>query len=119
LILHSIDGFDEVSLTGPVKFFNNDGEKMVEPHDFGLPQLKYEDIKGGESVEGSAKIFMNVLEGKGSEAQNNAIAANAGMALYAANRKQGLKAAVNKAREALVSGKALASFKNLMNGQGN
>lgn len=118
LILHSIDGYDEVSLTGPVKFFNNDGEKMVEPYDFGLPRLKYEDIRGGESVEASAKIFMNVLEGKGSEAQNNAIAANAGMALYAANRKQGLKPAVDKAREALVSGKALTSFKNLMNGQG-
>src|SRR5687768_7185527 len=83
LILHSLDGYDEVSLTGSVKFFYNEGEKIVEPADFGLPVLKHTDIKGGESVEESAKIFMDVLENKGTEAQRNAVIANASMALYA------------------------------------
>ena len=117
LILHSIDGYDEVSLTGPVKFFHNDGEKIIEPADFGLPSLKYDDIRGGQSVEESAKIFMSVLEGKGTEAQNSAVTANAAMALYAANRKEGLAAAVVKAREALQSGRALNAFKKLIEGQ--
>ena len=117
LILHSLDGFDEVSLTGPVKFFSNDGEKVIEPEDLGLPQVAYQDIKGGESVEESARIFMNVLEGKGSKSQNSAVMANAGMALYAADRKQGLKPAVEKAKEVLLSGKALQAFKKLMDGQ--
>lgn len=117
LILHSLDGFDEVSLTGPVKFFSNDGEKVIEPEDLGLPQVAYQDIKGGESVEESARIFMNVLEGKGSKSQNSAVMANAGMALYAADRTQGLKPAVEKAKEALLSGKALQAFKKLMDGQ--
>lgn len=117
LILHSIDGYDEVSLTGPVKFFHNDGEKIIEPADFGLPNLKYDDIRGGQSVEESAKIFMSVLEGKGTEAQNSAVTANAAMALYAANRQEGLGAAVVKAREALRSGKALNAFKKLIEGQ--
>src|SRR5687768_5562940 len=110
LILHSLDGYDEVSLTGPVKFFYNEGEKIIEPSDFGLAGLKYSDIKGGESVEESARIFMNVLENKGTEAQKSAVIANASMALYAANRKQGLLNAVSKAREALESGKALKAF---------
>src|SRR5687768_6597268 len=57
VILHSIDGFDEVSLTGPVKIFNNEGEKIIEPADLGLPQLAYQDIKGGDTIEASAKIF--------------------------------------------------------------
>ncbi|MEO8472340.1 MAG: anthranilate phosphoribosyltransferase [Chryseolinea sp.] len=114
VILHSTDGYDEVSLTGPVKFFFNNGEKILEPADMDLPKLSYDDIRGGNSVEESAKIFMNVLEGKGTNAQNSAIIANAGMALYAAEQKSGLKPALERARVALESGKALKAFKNLM-----
>lgn len=117
LILHSLDGYDEVSLTGPVKFFYNDGERLIEPEDLGLKSVTYNDIKGGQTVEESAKIFMNVLEGKGTEAQNHAVTANAAMALYAANRKAGLSNAVESARESLASGKALKAFKSLIEGQ--
>lgn len=115
LILHSIEGYDEVSLTGPFKYFFNDGERVAEPSDLGLPTLTFHDLKGGDSVEESAKIFMNVLEGKGTVAQNAAVIANAGMALYCANRKEGLLAAMQKAKEALESGNALKAFKKLLN----
>lgn len=114
VILHSVDGYDEVSLTGPFKYFFNGGESVLEPKDLGLPLLVYEDIRGGNSVEESAKVFLSVLEGKGTKAQNAAIIANAGMALYAGNQKEGILKAVEKASEALVSGKALESFKKLM-----
>jgi anthranilate phosphoribosyltransferase len=117
LILHSVDGFDEVSLTAPIKVFNNAGERIITPSDLGLPVLKHEDIRGGESVEESAKIFMAVLEGKATPAQHDAVIANAAMALYASNRKEGLSRAVEKAREALESGKALATFKDLIQSQ--
>ena len=115
VILHSLDGYDEVSLTGPFKYFYNGGERITTPQELGLPKLKAEEIKGGETVESSAAIFMSVLEGKGTPQQNSAIIANAGMALFAANQKDGIKAALVKAEEALVSGKALASFKKLIN----
>ena len=114
VILHSLDGYDEVSLTGPFKFFYNGGEKVVEPADLGLPQLKYEDIKGGSSIEESSRVFMDILEGKGTVAQNAAVVANAGMALYTANQKEGIPAAMQKAKESLTSGKALKAFKKLM-----
>jgi anthranilate phosphoribosyltransferase len=117
LILHSLDGFDEVSLTGPIKIFYNGGEKIINPSDLGLPVLKYDDIKGGQSVEESAKIFMSILEGKGTQPQNDAVIANAAMALYATDQKAGLKHAVFSAKEALVSGKALQTFKTLLNSQ--
>jgi anthranilate phosphoribosyltransferase len=116
VILHSLDGYDEVSLTGPVKFFNNDGEKVIEPLDFGMEPLTLSEISGGDTVEESAKIFTNVLEGKGTSAQNSAVIANAAMALYAANRKQSLHAAVERAKESLESGKALQAFKKLIGG---
>jgi anthranilate phosphoribosyltransferase len=115
LILHSLDGYDEVSLTSAFKFFYNGGERLANPIDLGLPKVKYEEIKGGSTVEESAKIFMNVLENKGTIAQQSAVIANAAMALYCADVKAGLPGAVVKATEALKSGKALQAFKKLMN----
>jgi anthranilate phosphoribosyltransferase len=114
LVLHSLDGYDEVSLTGAVKFFNNDGERILEPADFGMEKVTYPEIRGGETVQDSAKIFMSVLEGKGSQAQNNAVIANAALALYAANRQESISAAVERAGESLKSGKALQCFKKLI-----
>lgn len=114
IILHSLDGYDEVSLTSPFKFFCNEGERLADPTELGLPAIKYEDIKGGTTVEESATLFMKVLEGKGTVQQNAAVIANAAMALYCVDRKAGLKTAVDKATESLKSGKALTAFKNLM-----
>jgi anthranilate phosphoribosyltransferase len=114
LILHSLDGYDEVSLTGPFKYFSNQGEKVIEPADLGLPNLKYDEIRGGSTVAESAKVFMDVLEGKGTPAQQSAVVANAGMALYTASQDDGILNAVSRAKEALVSGKALKAFKQLM-----
>ncbi len=115
LILHSLDGYDEVSLTGSFKYFSNEGERIASPEDLGLPTIQYEDIKGGSTVEESAMLFMNVLEGKGTVQQNSAVIANAAMALYCVDRNAGMIAAVGKAEDALKSGKALESFKKLMN----
>jgi anthranilate phosphoribosyltransferase len=114
VILHSLDGYDEVSLTGAFKYFYNGGERLAQPTDLGLPKVKYEEIKGGATVEESARIFINVLENKGTVPQQSAVIANAAMALYCANEKGGLTQAVNRATEALQSGKALNAFKKLM-----
>jgi anthranilate phosphoribosyltransferase len=115
VILHSLDGYDEVSLTGSFKYFYNAGERIMAPSDIGLPKLKYADIRGGESVEESAKIFMNVLEGKGTVEQNSAIIANAGMALFTGHQQEGLQSAMTKAKQSLESGKALQAFKKMLN----
>lgn len=117
LILHSLDGFDEVSLTGPVKYYANGGERLVNPEDFGLQRLAYAQIRGGESVEESAKIFMAILNGKGTPAQEQAVVANAAMALFAVNPQAGLVNAVERARETLHSGAALKSFQTLIESQ--
>jgi anthranilate phosphoribosyltransferase len=115
VIVHSLDGYDEISLTSAFKYFYNQGECVSEPADLGLPQLKYEDLRGGDSVEESAGIFMNILQGKGTSAQNAAVVANAAMALYAGHQSEGIATAVARAKESLESGKALQSFKKLLN----
>lgn len=114
VILHSLDGYDEVSLTGPYKYFFNGGEQIADPADLGLATLAPSDLHGGDTIEESARIFLNVLEGKGTKAQNDAVIANAAMALYCADQEKGLEDAVNRAREALVSGKALEQFKRFL-----
>lgn len=114
VILHSLDGYDEVSLTGGFKYFYNGGEKVLEPSDLQLPLLNYHDIRGGTTVEESAKVFMRILQGEGTPAQQAAVVANAGMALYAARQEDGLSKALGRAREALESGKALRAFRALM-----
>lgn len=117
LILHSTEGYDEVSLTGPFKYFINSGERMAEPRDLGLPLVRYEHIRGGQTVEESASIFMSILDGKGTVEQNAVVVANAAMALFCADQAAGIPLAVDRAKETLKSGKALRSFKQLIEGQ--
>ena len=89
-------------------------EQIVSPDDLGLHTLKQQDLSGGDTVEEAARIFISVLENKSTRAQKEVALANAGMALYCADSSLGLRGAVEKARESLESGKALKSFKNLL-----
>ncbi len=114
IIIHDLNGYDEISLTGPFKIYSDEGENQLSPDDLGLPLVTAADIAGGETVEEAAFIFKKILEGDGSEAQKAVVIANAGMALYCANRSLGLIGAVEKARETLESGDALKCFNNLM-----
>ena len=65
-------------------------------------------------MEDSAKIFLSILEGKGTIAQNSAVIANSGMALYCADQSSGLQSALLKAKDTLESGQALQAFKKLL-----
>ncbi|GAB2767211.1 anthranilate phosphoribosyltransferase [Salinimicrobium soli] len=111
-ILHALDGYDEISLTGNTKTISNSSEGMLKPQDFGLQPIEASAISGGDSVASAAAIFVNILEGKGTEAQNNVVCANAGMAIKTAQNTS-LEKAFSLAKEALLSGKALTAFKNL------
>jgi anthranilate phosphoribosyltransferase len=111
-VLHALDGYDEISLTGDTKTISNGTEGMLTPADFGLEPIKAEAILGGEDISDAAQIFMNVLNGKGTAEQNNVVCANAGIAI-ATVEDIGPKAGFEKAQESLVSGRALASLKKL------
>ncbi|MBL7471618.1 anthranilate phosphoribosyltransferase [Robertkochia sediminum] len=113
-ILHALDGYDEVSLTGPVKVIGNSSEKVLQADDLGMKLLRPEEIAGGKSIEENAQIFMNILKGEGSEAQNSVVCANAAMAIATATGKD-LSSATSLAYESLRSGKALERFTTLKN----
>lgn len=111
-ILHALDGYDEISLTGATKTISNHSEGMITPEDFGVQPIKAEQISGGNNIPSAAKVFVDILEGKGTEAQNNVVCANAGVAIKTV-KKVSLEAGFEEAKEALLSGKALKAFTNL------
>lgn len=115
VILHSLDGYDEISLTGSFKMITNEAEQILYPSDIGMNPLTQEQLFGGDTIPEAAKIFVDILEGRGTEAQNHAVIANAAMAINCLNEGQSIADSVEAAKDSLVGGKALGSFKKLMN----
>ncbi|HEX8549588.1 MAG TPA: anthranilate phosphoribosyltransferase, partial [Cytophagaceae bacterium] len=114
VILHTMDGCDEISLTSPFKMISNKKESMMTPEEIGFNRNSYEQLSGGKTIEESAKIFTNVLQNDSTESQRNAVLANAGFAIYCASPAIGIADSINAAKESLESGKALKSFKKLI-----
>ena len=114
-ILHALDGYDEVSLTGPFRAFTRASERTMTPADLGLEKVAPADIYGGERVEEAAQIFMRVLEGKGTGAQEDVVIANAALALSCMDEEKGLEYHIDRATRSLKSGGALRTFKQLVN----
>ncbi|KYG73159.1 anthranilate phosphoribosyltransferase [Roseivirga echinicomitans] len=113
VILHALDGYDEISLTGGFKKITHLQEEIVQPEDLGLTRIQPEAIFGGETVEESAKIFEKILKGEGTKAQNEVVIANSAMALQC-GKGYSTEEAVGHARESLESGKALKAFKKIL-----
>lgn len=114
LVVHALDGYDEVSLTGPFKIITAQSEHVLSPSHLGLDTVRPESLSGGETVAEAAQIFMNVLNDEATTVQKQAVIANSALALYAANPALALDEAVAVARESLESKKALDSFKKLV-----
>ena len=113
-IIHSLDGYDEISLTGNVKIITRNEENIFSPQDLSLQKLNSKSINGGETIKESAKIFMNILQNKGTKSQNQVIFANAGLAISTALNIS-IEDGIEKAKEALKSNKAFEAFNKLKN----
>ena len=111
-ILHALDGYDEISLTGNTKIISNRSEGILKPQDFGVAKIKEEDIASGSSIESAAAIFTDVLSGKGTTPQNDVVCANAGMAIATA-RDLSPQEGFDLAKESLLSGKGYTAFEKL------
>ena len=114
-IVYSLDGYDEVSLTGPFKLRTNERDVILAPEDLGKPLLTQGDLYGGETEEEAAAIFRNVLNNEGSPAQFDVVAANAGLAIHCLKPEQSLEDCIEEAQESLLSKRALRAFQNLIN----
>jgi anthranilate phosphoribosyltransferase len=113
-IVYSIDGYDEISLTSGFKLFTKNNEQLITPEDLGLKRLKQSEIFGGNSVEEAAKIFVSILDGNGSEAQNNAVLTNAAFALRTFDKNKSFENAFDEAKSSLLGLKAKKSLEKLV-----
>ncbi len=113
-ILHSLDGYDEISLTGPFKVISKKGEQLLNPEDLSFLKLKEEHIYGGTSLEETSRIFLNILKNESSPEQKNVVTANSAMAIHCIEPKKSIEECLSIATDAIESGKAIHSLKKVI-----
>jgi anthranilate phosphoribosyltransferase len=104
-IVHDLGGYDEISLTNTVKIVSNHSEVLFSAEDLGLQNNTQDAIFGGNTVAEASKIFKTIISGNGTEAQNNVVCTNAGLAIATAKKIAHVEG-YELAKEALFSGKA-------------
>lgn len=109
-VVHSLDGYDEISLTGEFKVATADKEKLYTPEMLGFQRIAEADLDGGETPEAAARIFDAVLEGTATRAQRDCVIANAGFAIHVIRPELPVADCIAEARESLEAGKARATF---------
>ena len=113
-IIHSLDGYDEISLTGDTKVVTNAGERIMTPEELGKRMVNATDIYGGNTVEEAAKLFTKILKGEGNWAQHAVVLANAAMALDASGGFASYEEAYGAAVDSLESGRAYGALEKLI-----
>jgi anthranilate phosphoribosyltransferase len=113
-IIHGLDGYDEISLTSDTKIFTAKGERIVSANELGKRIVFPEDLAGGDTVEASAQIFLKIIKGEGTMAQNAVVLANAAAALFATQKYNTYNDAYAAAVESLDSQKAYQVLQQLI-----
>ena len=112
-IVHSLDGHDEISLTGDSKVVSNNNEFLIKPKDFNSDIISSEKIFGGNTVEEAASIFHGVLNLRATKEQTNVVLANSALAISTV-KEIGISDAFDLAKDSLLNKKALKSFNTLI-----
>lgn len=113
-IIHSLDGYDEISLTNDTKIFTNEGEHIKTPLELGKRFVEPENIYGGNTAEQSAKLFLNIIKREGTWSQNAVVLANAAMALQCTGNYKKYEDAYVASVESLESGNAYNCLEKLI-----
>ena len=113
-IIYSLDGYDEISLTGDFRVMSKDEDKIYTPSDLKLKEVKDQELFGGNTVEEAANIFNDVLKGKGTDAQTNTVLANSAFAIKCCSLEKSMEECISDARESITEGKALNAFQTLI-----
>lgn len=110
-VVHSLDGYDEVSLTADTKIIGAGIESILSAQQFELSEYNAEELYGGDSVEEAAKIFVSILEQRSTNAQKDVVLANSALAIQCLEPELSLIDAVSMAKESIESGAALNVLK--------
>lgn len=109
-IVHSMDGYDEISLTGDFKVISNHGEHLYNPEELGMDRIKESDIYGGSTIKEAMSIFKNVVNDTATTAQTNVVIINAAFAIQLMEKNKTIDECIDIARESIQAKKALRSL---------
>lgn len=115
-IMHALDGYDEISLTGDFKIITNAGENYYTTEEIGFSPINPADLAGGDTVEDAARIFRKIIEGEGTNEQNNTVLTNAAFGIKTFHPEKSFGDCYYEAESSLLGLKALNSFNKLING---
>ncbi|MFB6147140.1 MAG: anthranilate phosphoribosyltransferase [Halobacteriaceae archaeon] len=117
LVVHGLDGLDELSVTGRSAVAEvQDGEVEryeVAPEDLGLVRYDLEDLAGGTPSE-NADILRSVLSGEDQAAKRDMAVLNAAGALYVGGEAHDLEDGVERAEQLIDDGRAEAQLDELI-----
>ena len=113
-VVHSLDGYDEISLTAAFKIINRSGEHIYTAESLGFKQNTEEELDGGSTVQEAARIFDNILDNKATEAQKNTVIANAAFSIQTINSNLSIEECIAQARESIESGNAKKVLKKFL-----
>ncbi len=109
-LVHSLDGYDEVSLTADTKILSNHQEIVISPEKMGFSRLQQAQLSGGDSIDEAAAIFKNIFENKATEAQLAVVLANSALAIQTLCPDYTLEECKAIALQSIESGEAKKSF---------
>lgn len=115
ILVHSLDGYDELSLTGPVRIVNRTTDKTMSPEELGMVQLEESELFGGNTIKEAADIFMSVLNNKSTSAQKQVVIANAALAIQCSKPEYSYNDCRAFAQKSIESGSAKSVFTQLIN----
>lgn len=110
-IVHSLDGYDEITLTSKTKHINKQGESEIDATHFGFDSIEAKDLFGGNTLLEASNIFLKIISGEGTKEQNNVVLANSAIAIQTYFPNLSTNECLEKSKDALFGLKA----KNCMN----
>jgi anthranilate phosphoribosyltransferase len=113
-IVHSLDGYDEISLTAGAKVIGPGIEYVLLPTELTHTKITQESIYGGKDVAGSARLFTDILDGKGTDEQNKVVIANAALAIQCCYPEKTFSETIEMATVSLNNGHAKNSLQTLL-----
>ncbi|WP_312187679.1 anthranilate phosphoribosyltransferase [Sphingobacterium sp.] len=113
-IIHALDGYDEISMTGDFKVINNQGENYYSMEELGFTTISPKELTGGETVAEAAQTFSSILNNQGTDVQNNVVLTNAAFAIKTFHPEKSFGDCFYEAEASLMEGKALRSFQKLI-----
>jgi len=112
-VLHGMDGFDELTFIGVTRILGKKRDELLGNSPL-QSEIKLTHISGGNTVEASANILVNLLEGKGTEQQNTVLAGNVALAIQTFNPQKDFIKAFAEAHDAVLSGTAIHHLKKIV-----